>query len=129
MRDRSIIDTIQEIDGFEYVERSAKNKESGDGARFRYICRDSQQGRARKTSSKKDVSQQSEDSDDEAKKRSLSLTFDCGGAVHVNFSLKREAIHVVFKHNPIHNRPKNDDRYVLSIELYSICCHVFGPCS
>jgi hypothetical protein len=44
-------------------------------------------------------------------------TYDCGGAIHVKFSLKRDAINVVYKHTPIHTTRENGDRYVLSIVM------------
>ncbi|EMD63767.1 hypothetical protein COCSADRAFT_144149 [Bipolaris sorokiniana ND90Pr] len=108
---RSIIATIQETDHFTYSERSARNKDGGDGARFRYVCLDSMQNRYRKSNKKKDVSHDSDGSDVEAEKNGNGVlpTYDCGGAVHIKFSLKREAINVVYKHNPIHMaRPASD---------------------
>ena len=108
---RSIIATIQETDSFTYSERSARNKDGGDGARFRYVCLDSMQNRYRKSNKKKDVSHDSDGSDVEAEKNGNGVlpTYDCGGAVHIKFSLKREAINVVYKHNPIHMaRPASD---------------------
>jgi hypothetical protein len=44
-------------------------------------------------------------------------TYDCGGAVYIKFSLKREAINVVYKHNPIHSSRVNEQRYVVSRTL------------
>jgi hypothetical protein len=53
--------------------------------------------------------------------------YDCGGAIHIKFSTKRDAINVVYKHNPIHrdveSRPTTDqisNRYVCSILLAPI---------
>jgi hypothetical protein len=81
--------------------------------RFKYICQDSFQNRHRKSNMKKEKPQESDDSDAMIKKLGPSVlpTFDCGGAIHVKFSLKREAINVVYKHNPIHIR-QSEDRYV-----------------
>jgi hypothetical protein len=112
---RSIIEAISAIDGFKYIERNADNKEGGDGARFKYICQDSLQNRGRKSNMKKEKPQESDDGDDIAKRQGPSVlpTFDCGGAIHVKFSLKREAINVVYKHNLIHTR-QSEDRYVPS---------------
>jgi hypothetical protein len=116
MQHRSIIEAIQETDGFKYSERSAQNKEGGDGARLKYVCQDSLQNRDRKSSMKKEKSQESEDSEAEVNEQgpTASPTYDCGGAIHVKFSLKREAINVVYKHNPIHTTSQNGDRYVSS---------------
>ncbi|EUC36366.1 hypothetical protein COCCADRAFT_88301 [Bipolaris zeicola 26-R-13] len=101
---RSIIATIQETDSFAYSERSALNKDGGDGVRFRYVCLDSMQNRYRKSNKKKEASHDSDGSDVEAEKNRHGAlpTYDCGGAVHIKFSLRREAINVVYKHNPIH---------------------------
>jgi hypothetical protein len=38
--------------------------------------------------------------------------YGCGGAIHIKFSIKREAINVVYKHNPIHSSPPAEERYV-----------------
>ncbi|EUC48153.1 hypothetical protein COCMIDRAFT_88243 [Bipolaris oryzae ATCC 44560] len=108
---RSIITTIQETDGFAYSERSAQNRDGSDGVRFKYVCLDSLQNRYRKSNKKRDVSHDSDGSDVEAEKNGNGAlpTYDCGGAVHIKFSLKREAINVVYKHNPIHTaRPASD---------------------
>jgi hypothetical protein len=92
-----------------------KSKEGGDGARLRYICQDSLQNRDRKSNMKKEKEHASEDSEAPPKKRNPAQlpTYDCGGAIHVKFSLKREAINVVYKHNPIHGSPENRQKYVL----------------
>lgn len=108
---RSIIAAIQETDGFEYSERSVHSKAGGDGARLRYVCRDSLQNRYRKSNTKKDASHDSDGSDLDPGKQAPGMlpTYDCGGAIHVKFSLKRRAINVVYKHNPIHTaRPASD---------------------
>ncbi|KAL5114885.1 hypothetical protein ACEQ8H_007203 [Pleosporales sp. CAS-2024a] len=102
---RSIVDAIQTADGFSYVERSAKNsKQGGDGARFKYICRDSVQAKKRKIHRRKQET--AEDSEDtEGPKKDMNQHaqgYACGGAVHIKFSIKREAVNVVYKHNPIH---------------------------
>ena len=114
MQYRSIVEAIQEADGFKYSERSAQNKEGGDGARLKYVCQDSLQNRDRKSNKKKEKSQESEDSEAEVKKQGPSVlpTYDCGGAIHIKFSLKREAVNVVYKHNPIHATRQNGNRYV-----------------
>jgi hypothetical protein len=49
-------------------------------------------------------------------------TYDCGGAIHIKFSLKRDAINVVYKHNPIHTTRENDVRYVLSADVHTTDC-------
>jgi hypothetical protein len=69
MQHRSIIEAIQETDGFKYSERSAHNKEGGDGARLKYVCQDSLQNRDRKSNMKKEKSQESEDSEAKVKKQ------------------------------------------------------------
>lgn len=104
---RSIIETIQEADGFKYSERSAQNRESGGGARFKYVCQDSLQSKRRGV--KKEKSHDSEDNEDEAVMKEM---YDCGGAIYIKFSIKREAINVVFKHNPIHSHQVHEERYV-----------------
>jgi hypothetical protein len=111
---RSIIEAIQQADGFKYSERSAQSKEGGDGARLKYICQDSLQNGDRKNNVKKEKKADSDDSEDQPKKRGPAPlpTYDCGGAIHIKFSIKREAINVVYKHNPIHTSPANGERYV-----------------
>jgi hypothetical protein len=58
----------------------------------------------------------SEDSEDQPKKigRPALPTYDCGGAIHIKFSLKREAVNVVYKHNLIHSSSITNERYVSS---------------
>ncbi|KAF1847526.1 uncharacterized protein K460DRAFT_281039 [Cucurbitaria berberidis CBS 394.84] len=108
---RSIIEAIQDADGFKYAERHAQNREGGDGTRLKYVCLDSFQNRDRKSNMKKEKPQESEDSEGAGKKKGPAPipTYDCGGAIHIKFSIKREAINVVYKHNPIHTRPANGD--------------------
>jgi hypothetical protein len=83
------------------------------------VCKDSLQNRDRKSHLKKEkeVEVDSKDSEDQPKKggRPPLPTYDCGGAIHIKFSLKRGAINVVYKHNPIHSSPMNDERCVLAI--------------
>ncbi|KAF1961612.1 hypothetical protein CC80DRAFT_435808 [Byssothecium circinans] len=110
---RSVIETIQEIDGFKYSERHAVNKDGSDGARFKYICVDSLQNRYRKANTKK--GEEVKDADETGKRKSKAKpesvlpTYDCNGAIHIKFSTKRDAIHVVYRHNPIHNTPIIDE--------------------
>ncbi|KAF2821330.1 hypothetical protein CC86DRAFT_459005 [Ophiobolus disseminans] len=119
---RSIMEAIQQADGFKYSERSAQSKEGGDGARLKYVCQDSLQNNDRKNNIKKEKMQHNESEDQPKKKGNAPLpTFDCGGAVHIKFSLKREAINVVYKHNPIHSSPKNKESNLpLAVENGSI---------
>jgi hypothetical protein len=65
---------------------------------------------------RKETEVDSEDSEDEPKKvgRPPLPTYDCRGAIHIKFSLKREAINVVYKHNLIHSSPIDDERCVPS---------------
>lgn len=109
-RARSIIDAIEEADGFKYTERSITNTKDGDGARLRYVCKDSPQGRVRGRLARAQ-SDKNGDGDD-APMKDAPLTFDCGGAIHVKFSRQREAINVVYKHNPIHTHADDQERYV-----------------
>ncbi|CAI9626101.1 unnamed protein product [Alternaria burnsii] len=108
---RSIIKAIQDTDGFKYSERSAQNREGGDGARFRYVCQDSFQNRDRKSNTKKGKSLDSDDGEPEFEKQGPVVlpTYDCGGAIHIKFSLKRDAVNVVYKHNPIHTTREADN--------------------
>ncbi|CBX97436.1 hypothetical protein LEMA_P105670.1 [Plenodomus lingam JN3] len=101
---RSIIDAIEHADGFKYKERSVSNTKSGDGARFRYVCRNSPQSLPRRKKS-----QESEESDGDATAKDARPTYDCGGAIHIKFSIKRQAINVVYKHNPIHTHAEEMD--------------------
>ncbi|KAI4713236.1 glycoside hydrolase 3 [Alternaria sp. Ai002NY15] len=105
---RSIIEAIQDTDGFKYSERSAQSKEGGDGARLKYVCQDSVQNR--KSNLKKERSHDSDDDEAGVTKQGSAVlpTYDCGGAIHIKFSLKREAINVVYKHNPIHTTREID---------------------
>ncbi|CAO2651518.1 Nn.00g040880.m01.CDS01 [Neocucurbitaria sp. VM-36] len=108
---RSIIEAIQDADGFKYAERRAQNKEGGDGTRLKYVCLDSFQNKDRKSNMKTEESQEDENGEEEGKRKKHALlpTYDCGGAIHIKFSIKREAINVVYKHSPIHGRPANSD--------------------
>ncbi|KAH8704645.1 hypothetical protein GQ44DRAFT_753087 [Phaeosphaeriaceae sp. PMI808] len=101
---KSIIEAIQDADGFKYSERSAQGKEGGDGSRFRYVCQDSIQHKSRQNTIKKERTHAVEDGEDPSKKG-----YNCGGAIHIKFSIKQKAIHVVYKHNPIHGSPIHDD--------------------
>lgn len=83
---------IQGIDGFVYKERQAWNKEGSEGAKFKYVCLDSLQNRSRKSNAKKEGDSGETDTP----------THDCGGAIHIRFSTKREAVNVMYVHNPIH---------------------------
>lgn len=113
---RSFIDEFQSVDGFKYFERQAFNKDGTDGARFKYVCIDSLQNRDRKSNTKKDENNAQE------RKTNRLPTYDCGGAIHIKFSTKRDAINVIYKHNPIHrdvqSRPVNIetlDRCVITV--------------
>ncbi|KAJ4356420.1 glycoside hydrolase 3 [Didymosphaeria variabile] len=113
---RCFIESIQIIDGFKYTERQAWNKDGADGVRFKYVCLDSLQNRDRKSNGKK-KNNNPEDADSgnnqEMTNGSRLPMYDCGGAVHVRFSTKREAVNVMYVHNPIHrdveSRPANHD--------------------
>ncbi|KAF2751275.1 hypothetical protein M011DRAFT_491810 [Sporormia fimetaria CBS 119925] len=92
---RSVIDVVQAIDDFKYTERQAVNKEGSDGVRFKYVSNE-----------KKDGNQSAP-----TNSRIHTLpTYDCGGAVFIKFSTKRDAINVVYKHNPIHRDVKKRGR-------------------
>lgn len=100
---RPIIAAIEEADGFKYSKRHAYNpKMGGDGARFRYVCQDSLEHKDRKASRKKKGTGVEDDDVATRIERELTPTYDCGGAIHIKFSVKRDAINVVYKHNPIH---------------------------
>ena len=114
---RSIIETIQHVDGFKYHERKAWNLSGSEGTRFKYICSDSLQNRDRQNNAKK--SKYGDDTEDVRPRNRktggpLLATYDCGGAIHIKFSTKREAINIIYKHNPIHrdveSRPANGER-------------------
>jgi hypothetical protein len=78
------------------------------------VCHDSVQKRIRKSTTKKEKDQNSEDSDDvKDLEQAEPVRYDCGGAIHIKFSLKREAINVVYKHNPIHSTAAVDERFVV----------------
>ncbi|KAF2448675.1 hypothetical protein P171DRAFT_217712 [Karstenula rhodostoma CBS 690.94] len=110
---RCFIETIQAIDGFKYTERQAWNKDGSDGVRFKYVCLDSLQNRDRKSNAKKRTGSEDADSGNNQKKTNGSQlpTYDCGGAINVRFSTKREAVNVMYVHNLIHrdieSRPAN----------------------
>ncbi|KZM23885.1 uncharacterized protein EKO05_0011466 [Ascochyta rabiei] len=111
---KSIVAAIEETDGFKYSERHAYNpKTGGDGARLRYVCQDSLENRDRKANKKKKVEDAEEDAEGIKVNPGLVPTHNCGGAIHIRFSIKREAINVVYKHNPIHrdvgSRQTNSD--------------------
>jgi hypothetical protein len=48
----------------------------------------------------------------------LIVGYDCGGAVHIKFSIKHEAIHVVNMHNLIHGSLVDDEWYVTSKTIH-----------
>lgn len=72
----------------------------------------SNRSRTRDRRKGKEKQPDSENSEETAKKDEPTLppTYDCGGAIHLKFSIKREAINVVYQHNPIHARPLDDQR-------------------
>ncbi|KAJ4335883.1 hypothetical protein N0V95_008777 [Ascochyta clinopodiicola] len=118
---KSIVAAIEEIDGFKYSERHAYNpKAGGDGARFRYVCQDSLENKDRKANKKKKEEDAKNDAEGVKANRDFIPTYDCGGAIHVKFSIKREAINVVYKHNPIHrdveSRQTNGDSNSVALE-------------
>ncbi|KAF3033994.1 hypothetical protein E8E12_005744 [Didymella heteroderae] len=108
------IAAIEEADGFKYFERHAFNpKIGGDGARLNYVCQDSLQNKDRKANKKKKEADPEGGDDSATASKDLTPTYDCGGAIHVKFSIRREAINVVYKHNPVHrdveSRRSGDD--------------------
>ncbi|KAF2791240.1 hypothetical protein K505DRAFT_351438 [Melanomma pulvis-pyrius CBS 109.77] len=128
LRTQCFIEIIQKTDGFKYLERQASNKDGGDGTRFKYVCVDSLQNQHRKRMAKREkVGQENQNEETEGKKRRKEVlpTYDCGGAIHIKSSIKREAVNVVYKHNPIHRdveshprKEQDDDNHLpaLSIE-------------
>jgi hypothetical protein len=123
---RSVIDVIQGIDGFQYAERQAANREGSDGTRFKYVCKDSLQNRDRIANKKKgkEGNKEIRAAEKAARKHPTKPTFDCGGAIHIKFSTKRDAVNVVYKHNPIHRdvdsritNGQNGDRCVPFLRL------------
>ncbi|KAL1603193.1 hypothetical protein SLS59_004288 [Nothophoma quercina] len=102
-RYRELYRTIEEADGFRYLERHAYNpKTGGDGTRLRYVCQDSLENKDRKANKKKKDSGAEDNNENAIPNPDLIPRYDCGGAIHIKFSIKREAINVVYKHNPIH---------------------------
>ncbi|PVI06314.1 hypothetical protein DM02DRAFT_623233 [Periconia macrospinosa] len=97
---RCLIEAIEVIDGFKYVERSAFNKEGSAGCRFRCSSQN-KRGRKRKQ-------EDSEEEGHDGKSSTPPAKYDCGGAIHIAFSEKREAINIVYKHNPIHSSSEDD---------------------
>jgi hypothetical protein len=124
MQHRSIIQAIQATDGFKYSERSAQNKEGGDGARLKYVCQDSLQNRDRKSNVKIEKLHDGVHDELEVQRQGPAIlpTYDCGGAIHIKLSLKRDAINVVYKHNPIHTTRENHVRYVPSAAVHTTDC-------
>lgn len=71
------------------------------------------QKRIRKSTTKKEKEQNNEDSEDaKDPEHAEPVRYDCGRAIHVKFSIKREAINVVYKHNPIHSTPAAEEGLV-----------------
>lgn len=64
---------------------------------------------------KKEKSHDSDDGEAGVKKQEPTVkpTYDCGGAIHIKFSLKRDALNAVYKHNSIHTTRENNNRYVV----------------
>lgn len=91
-------------------------KDGADGSRFKYVCTDSLQNRVRKSNVKKEKEGEKVEGESRRKRKVKPdlPTYDCGGAVHIKFSTKRDAMNVIYKHNPIHrdveSRPSNGDR-------------------
>jgi len=89
------------------------------------VCVDSLQYHHRKGNIKQEkASRENGDEEQKGKNKGKDClpTYDCGGAIHIKFSTKRDAINVVYKHNPIHrdveSRPTTEqigDRYVRPI--------------
>lgn len=94
---------------FKYLERKALNKEGSDSVRLKYICSDSLQNKSRTTNGRKE--EQTEDSigvNRQGKRGPTARSiYDCGGAVHIKFSRNRDAINILYKHNPIHRDVEN----------------------
>lgn len=111
---RSIIAAIEEADGFKYSERRVYNPKAGrDGARFRYDCQDSLDNKDRKVSKKKEELNAVDEDETSTANKDLIPAYGCGGVIHVRFSIKRDAINVVYRHNPIHrgvDSQRNDER-------------------
>ncbi|KAF1357673.1 hypothetical protein EJ07DRAFT_127733 [Lizonia empirigonia] len=112
---KSIVAAIEEAEGFKYSERRAYNpKTGGDGASFSYVCQDSLENKDRKANKRKKEETPEDNTESTKLNHHLIPTYDCGGAIHIKFSIKREAINVVYKHNPIHrdveSRQINSDR-------------------
>ncbi|CAI6337354.1 unnamed protein product [Periconia digitata] len=97
---RCFIEAIEAIDGFKYAERSASNREGNAGCRFRFICSCSLQNEKRLNRRKKKGGDNEEEHTGDSSQSHTN--FDCGGAININFSSKREAVNIVYKHNPIH---------------------------
>lgn len=86
----------------------------GDGARLDYVYQNSLQKKGRKANKKKKETD-AKNGDDCGSGKNLTPTCDRGGAIHVKFSIKREAVNVVYKHNPIHRHVesrRSGDEYV-----------------
>ncbi|KAL6704212.1 hypothetical protein ACN47E_008469 [Coniothyrium glycines] len=114
---KSIIEAIQVVDGFRYIERRADNRDGADGTRLKYVCQDSAQHR--KTRNKKETFQDSgqEQTIDYQNNHNALPMYECGGAIHVKFSTKRDAIHVVYKHNPIHDHATIEESSLPALQL------------
>ncbi|KAF2497706.1 hypothetical protein BU16DRAFT_322903 [Lophium mytilinum] len=97
---KSIIEVFQKVDGFKYTERQASNNIE-DGTRFKFVCADSLQNRDR-VANGASRSQGSSALPIERKPDKHKATFDCGGSICITFSLKKDCINVVYRHNPIH---------------------------
>jgi hypothetical protein len=95
------------------------------------VCIDSLQYHYRKGNIKKEEANKENGSQVQKGKNKAKegiSTYDCGGAIHIKFSTKRDAINVVYKHNPIHRDVESrliteqiGDRYVRSILLALFC--------
>ena len=81
------------------------------------------QKRVPKSSTKKEKEPNTEDSDEHPKDldHAQPTRHDCGGAIHIKFSLKREAINVVYKHIPIHSTATAGERYVVPSRSLMLC--------
>ena len=100
---KCFVELVQQIDGFQYRERRAENRENSDGIRFKFVCTESLQNRDRIGNRKRGEIKDGEAITTEAApQRTRFPSHDCGGAIHIKFSTKKNAINLVYRHTSIH---------------------------
>ncbi|KAI9698080.1 MAG: hypothetical protein M1820_007588 [Bogoriella megaspora] len=108
---RTIIKTVQGIDGYKYSSVRASFTKDDQGCRMVYVCNDSQQNKDRAANKTERAKENGEGGDengeregDEKKSRKGARlpTYDCKGAINVKFSIRNQTMEVTYRHMMLH---------------------------